>query len=119
VLLIDYSSLLQIILLESSYMKNRRVFMISVAACGSAMLTGLAQAQAKLDEKDAQAVALGYVADTTKADKKKYAKHSAEQKCNNCQLYQGKATDAAGGCALFPGKQVAGPGWCSAYAKKA
>jgi hypothetical protein len=100
-------------------MKNRRVFMISVAACGSAMLTGLAQAQAKLDEKDPQAVGLGYVADSTKADKKKYPKHSNDQKCSNCQLFQGKATDAAGGCPLFAGKQVAGPGWCSAYAKKA
>jgi hypothetical protein len=34
-------------------------------------------------------------------------------------LYQGKATDAAGGCPLFAGKQVAGAGWCNAYAKKA
>ena len=45
-----------------------------------------------LDEKDPQAVALGYVADTAKADAKKYTKHSEDQKCNNCQLYTGKSS---------------------------
>lgn len=99
---------------------NRRVFLMQVAACGSVLAAAGAQAQAaKVDEKDPQAVALGYVADTTKADKKKFPKHDAAQKCNNCALYQGKATDAAGGCPLFGTKQVAGPGWCSAWAKKA
>ena len=72
----------------------------------------------EVDEKDAQAVALAYVHDTTKVDKKKFAKHSNDQKCNNCALYQGKAADAWGGCPLFGTKQVAGPGWCSAWAKK-
>lgn len=98
---------------------NRRVFLMQVAACGSALAAGAAQAQAaKVEEKDAQAVALGYVADTTKADKKKFPKHANDQKCNNCALYQGKATDAFAGCPLFGTKQVAGGGWCSAWAKK-
>jgi len=99
---------------------NRRVFLMQVAACGSVLTAGAAQAQAaKVDEKDPQAVAMGYVADTTKADKKKFPKHANDQKCNNCALYQGKATDAAAGCPLFGTKQVAGNGWCSAWAKKA
>jgi hypothetical protein len=98
---------------------NRRVFLMQVAACGSVLTAGAAQAQAaKVDEKDPQAVALGYVADTTKADKKKFPKHANDQKCNNCALYHGKATAAAGGCPLFGTKQVAGAGWCSAWAKK-
>jgi High potential iron-sulfur protein len=98
---------------------NRRVFLMQVAACGSVLTAGAAQAQAaKVDEKDPQAVALGYVADTTKADKKKFPKHANDQKCSNCALYQGKATDAAAGCPLFGTKQVAGGGWCSAWAKK-
>jgi hypothetical protein len=37
---------------------TRRVFLMSVAATGAA-LAGAAHAQAKLDEKDPQAVALG------------------------------------------------------------
>ncbi len=99
---------------------NRRVFLMQVAACGSAMaaVTG-AQAQAKVDPKDAQAVALGYVHDTTKADGKKFPKHAASQKCSNCALFQGKGSDAWGGCPLFGTKQVAADGWCSAWAKKA
>lgn len=98
---------------------NRRVFLMQVAAAGTALAASQAHAQAKLDEKDPQAVGLGYVADTTKADGKKFPKHAADQKCNNCGLYQGKATDAFGGCPLFGTKQVAGGGWCSAWVKKA
>ena len=100
---------------------NRRVFLMQVAACGSVLAVAAgAQAQAaKVDEKDAQAVVLGYVADTGKADQKKFPKHASDQKCSNCALYQGKAADASGGCPLFGTKQVAGGGWCSAWAKKA
>ena len=95
--------------------------MMQVAA-GSALLaaaTAQAQAAPMVNEKDTQAVSLGYLADTTKVDGKKYPKHAAAQKCSNCQLFAGKATDASGPCALFPGKAVAGNGWCSAYVKKA
>lgn len=98
---------------------NRRVFMMQVAVGSSAVIASQAMAQAKVDPKDPQATALGYVADTTKVDAKKYPKHENAQKCSNCQLYTGKAADAWGGCSLFAGKQVAGPGWCSAYVKKA
>lgn len=98
---------------------NRRTFMLQVAAAGTAVAaTGGAIAQTKLEETDPQAVALGYKHDTTKVDKAKYPKHDVSQKCSNCQLFQGKPTDAWGGCALFGAKQVAGPGWCSAWVKK-
>jgi hypothetical protein len=97
----------------------RRVFLMSVAAAGAAMATG-AQAQAKpVDEKDPQAVGLGYVADAKRADAKKFPKYAAGQACGNCAMFQGKATDASGPCPLFAGKTVATKGWCSAYAKKA
>jgi hypothetical protein len=72
-----------------------------------------------VDEKDAQAVALGYKPDATNVDKSKYANFAAGQNCANCTLYQGAAGSEAGGCALFPGKQVAAKGWCSGYTKKA
>jgi len=97
---------------------NRRVFMMTLAAGTSALATA-AMAQAKLDEKDATAMALGYVADTAKADQKKYPKHEASQKCSNCQLFQGKAGAAEGPCPLFPGKSVAANGWCASWVKKA
>jgi High potential iron-sulfur protein len=96
----------------------RRVFLMTLAASGAALATG-AQAQALVDEKDAQAAALGYVADAKRVVIKKYPKFAAGQNCSNCALYQGKAADKAGDCPLFAGKQVAGAGWCSAWAKKA
>lgn len=99
---------------------KRRVFMFGVAGTVLAASAGAARAQAPMvDEKDPQAAALGYKADTAAVDAAKYPKHTAEQKCSNCQVYQGKAGDATGPCALFPGKQVAAPGWCSAWVKKA
>ncbi len=99
---------------------SRRQFMMTIATTGAALAaTGQAMAQAKLDEKDPQAVALGYAADTTKVDAKKYAKHDNAQQCGNCALFQGKPADAAGNCPLFAGKQVNTKGWCSAWAKKA
>ena len=99
---------------------TRRTFMMTVAATGAAALTAnRAFAQAEVDPKDPQAGALGYVADTTKVDAKKYTNHTAAQMCNNCALWMSKPTDALGMCPLFAGKQVNAKGWCSAYAKKA
>nr|WP_083716528.1 high-potential iron-sulfur protein [Pseudacidovorax sp. RU35E] len=88
--------------------------------CSAAAATfGLdVQAQTKVDEKDPQAMALGYVADATKTDPKKFPKYAPGQDCSNCVLFQGKPTDAFGGCPLFGAKQVAGKGWCSAWAKR-
>lgn len=73
----------------------------------------------KVDPKDAQALALGYVDNAAQADKAKFKTYAAGSQCGNCSLYQGKAGDAEGGCPLFPGKQVAAKGWCSAWVKKA
>lgn len=96
---------------------TRRAFFMTLAAGGSLLAT-VAHSQAQLNEKDPQAAALGYVAEATKTDVKKYPKYAAGQACNNCALYQGKSSDALGGCPLFAGKQVAGKGWCNAWAKK-
>jgi len=102
-------------------MTSRRSF-IQILPLAGALALGARSALAdapKLDPKDPQAAALGYVADATKADKAKFPKYAAGQACSGCQLYQGKATDAAGPCALFAGKQVSSKGWCSAFVKKA
>ncbi len=100
---------------------TRRVFFMQVAAGTTALAATqvMAQAPAMVNEKDAAAVGLGYAADTTKVDAKKYPKHAATQMCSNCQLYAGKAKEAAGPCPLFAGKQVSAKGWCSAYVAKA
>ena len=94
-------------------MKNtRRQFLImSAAGAATLSLNNLAHAQAMVAETDPQAQALGYKADTTKVDAKKYPKHAATQRCDNCALWQAKGAAAAGGCSLFAGKQVAAAGW--------
>lgn len=77
-----------------------------------------------VDEKaDATAKALGYYADATKVDTKKWAKRAgaegAKQFCSNCLLLNGgKVTaDAAAPCSLFPNKLVATKGWCNSWIK--
>ncbi len=71
-----------------------------------------------VDEKEAAAVALGYVADAARVDKAKYPKYAPGQACGNCALYQGVAGAAAGPCPLFAGQQVSAAGWCGSYVKK-
>jgi hypothetical protein len=90
---------------------------MTLAVSGAALTTGV-HAQALVDEKDPQAVALGYVAEAKLADAKKYPKFAAGQNCASCALYQGKAGDKAGGCPLYAGRLVAAAGWCSAWARK-
>jgi adenosylcobinamide amidohydrolase len=102
---------------------SRRIFVIQ-SLSGAGMLSALAtanpaQAQAAVTEADPQAVALGYQANGTKTDTKKYPNYTSNQSCSGCALYQGKATDSAGSCAVFGNKQVASIGWCSAWTKKA
>ena len=103
--------------------RTRRIFLLQLAAGTSALAARDALAQkgaaAKVDPKDPQAVALGYVDDTTQADSKRFPQHSNEQKCNGCQMYSGQASDKLGPCSIFGGKDVASGGWCSAWTKKA
>ena len=99
---------------------TRRNFVLALAAGGTVLATtARAQAPALVDEKNPQAAALGYVAEASRTDAKKFPKYAAGQTCSNCALYQGKPGDAAGVCPLFAGKQVTAKGWCSAWAKKA
>jgi len=96
----------------------RRSFLMTLVASGAALFTLSNAEAATVDEKDPQAVALGYVSQASKADAKKFPKYAAGQKCGSCQLYQGGAADH-GACALFAGKEVMASGWCSAYQNKA
>lgn len=101
-------------------MTSRRTFIQIIPLAGTlALLARSAHADAaKVDDKDSQALALGYVSDAARADKAKFPRYAAGQSCGSCQLFQGKPGDASGPCPLFGGKQVAAKGWCSAYAKR-
>ena len=104
---------------------SRRTFFMQSLSCASALgalaLTTTAQAQAAptaVLETSEQAQALGYKADSTKVDAKKYPNRAVDQSCSGCILYQGKAGDSSGGCAVFGNNLVAGKGWCGAWTKK-
>ncbi len=102
-------------------MTIRRRFIFALPAVALALATGRnASAQAaKLEETDAQAVALGYRHDAAKVDAKKFPTYQAGHNCANCQLFLGKPADALGACGAVGGKLVNAKGWCVVWAKKA
>ncbi len=97
---------------------SRRTFLINFAATGTGLCATPTMAQTELDQKDPQAVALSYAADSSKVDAKKFPKHDNTQLCNGCALWLSRPTDLKGNCPLFAGRQVSAKGWCSAWAKR-
>ncbi len=100
-------------------MTQRRTFIRIVPFLGLLALSARDALGAMVDDKGAQAVALGYVADSTRIDRATHPKFATGQACGNCQLFQGKEKDASGACPLFAGNSVSAKGWCNAYVKKA
>ncbi|MEZ5462017.1 MAG: high-potential iron-sulfur protein [Dokdonella sp.] len=100
--------------------KNRRRFLVSSAvALGSLPLIGQALRQPAhaadlppLPESNAQAAALKYTTDASKATAPNY---KAGSDCANCQFFHPDTK----GCTLFAGFSVEPKGWCSAWAAKA
>jgi hypothetical protein len=94
---------------------------IATVAAGGALVpkSSAAAEPPRLEEKDAQARALGYRHDASKVDRKKFATYQPGQACGNCQQFQGKAGADWAPCTIFPGKEVNAKGWCSAWVKKA
>ncbi len=98
--------------------RNRRTFMIQVAAGSAALCCGAAQAAPKkFDEAEPKAVSLGYKHDSAQVDRKRFPKQTAAEKCNNCMAWLGKPADPWAECDLTPDRLVANGGWCSSYVK--
>ncbi|MGD1983306.1 MAG: high-potential iron-sulfur protein [Chromatiaceae bacterium] len=98
---------------------NRRGFLgrIVVGAIGIATLPVVIAEEKKehLTEDDPYAKSMGFVTDTTRANSKRYKKHSVDQSCSNCQLYKGEAESAEGPCSFFGHRIVPSTGWCRNY----
>ena len=113
--------------MSSTNNPSRRIFMMQLALGGAAASLAVQAAPAAkpaaapvgnmVAETDANAKALGYAADATKVDAKKWPRHAKGQECLNCALYKGDAK--MGDCPLFAGKKVAAKAWCNSYVKKA
>jgi hypothetical protein len=104
---------------------SRRDLLVALAAAGGAVGLGATADRAhaadlvKLDPKDPQAVALGYIADAKTVDPKSNPTYAAGQQCTTCLQIQGKDGDTFRPCSIFPGKLVSANGWCRVWTKKA
>lgn len=106
---------------KKSFELSRRQFFATAGGAALASLVAKNAAAAglpELSETDSLAVSMGYKADTTKVDDKKYATHKASQACASCRFYQGEEKAATGPCQIFAGKSVSSKGWCQVYAAK-
>jgi hypothetical protein len=97
---------------------NRRIFLMQVAASGTALACSTAQAAPKkIEESEPKAASLGYKHDSAQVDGKRFPKHTAAEKCTNCMAWLGKAADPWSECDLTPDRLVSNGGWCSSYVK--
>ncbi|MBK7891293.1 MAG: high-potential iron-sulfur protein [Bdellovibrionales bacterium] len=106
------------------FLKFSSLSLVGAAAFGTLTFRpATAQAQAGklplVGPNDPNFTTLGYTADASKVDKKKWPKYAAGQSCSNCILFNGGkvTTEAEGACPLFAGKHVAAKGWCNSWAK--
>ena len=107
---------------DTSRRQALRFMAAGIASVPLAGLVGSAAALAadmpQVDEASAQAKALKYVHDATKAERvDKGGTPGDQQLCSNCQFIQA-AEGAWRPCQLFPGMAVAENGWCMSWMLK-
>ncbi|MGE5865660.1 MAG: high-potential iron-sulfur protein [Rhizobacter sp.] len=100
-------------------MTSRRTFLLTTLSCaGTAAAAPPARKPAPprpLREDDPHAVAVGYVEDAARVDRKRYPKFTPDQDCARCDLYKAPVDAPWGPCTVFPGQLVAGRGWCDVF----
>ena len=98
---------------------NRRVFMLQVAV-GAGALSGshAALAQDKLSPTDSYAKSMGFNLNTKDVDGARWKKHTNDQQCSKCQLWDGKPTDAFAACSFFGDQHTPATGWCKNFKVK-
>jgi hypothetical protein len=99
----------------------RRVFFMRVL--GGAVLIGAGagvapvQAAEKLSPTDPYARSMGFRLLTEEVDQTKYPRHTNEQHCQSCQLWNG-ADKEFGNCSFFDGAITPKTGWCKNFKPK-
>jgi len=99
--------------------KPRRVFVLQVLAGSAAWMAAQREAQAadKLDPSDPYAKSMGFRLNTAEVDQVKYPRHTVEQHCQFCQLWNGGDADF-GHCSFFDGAITPKMGWCRNFKVK-
>ena len=99
---------------------TRRLFIAHAVIASALAVTGRAAwAADELQESDPAAQALGYRIDASRVDSAKYPRFKSNQRCANCQFYQGAPSETSARCALFGAKEVRATGWCNGYQARA
>jgi hypothetical protein len=102
---------------------SRRDALKMAVVLGAAGLAGSARPAAAaepphLDQKDPNAMALGYHEDASQVDAKQFQTYRPAQKCDNCLQLQGQDAQPWRPCNLFPGQLVSANGWCRVWVPK-
>jgi hypothetical protein len=94
----------------------RRVFILQSVVGSAALLAGLPRVLAaeKLDPADPYARSMGFRLNTEEVDQAKYPRHTVEQHCSRCQLWNGGENDF-GHCSFFDGAITPKNGWCKNF----
>ena len=90
-------------------------FIVGAIGVASIPVVSAEKKKGRLTEDDPYAKSMGFVTDTTRANSKRYKKHSVDQSCSNCQLYKGEPGSAEGPCSFFGKRIVPSTGWCRNY----
>lgn len=98
---------------------ERRVFLLNVLSASTVLIVGagLADAAENLDPADPYARSMGFRLNTAEVDQVKYPRHTVEQHCQVCQLWNGGDKDA-GNCSFFDNAITPKNGWCKNFKVK-
>jgi hypothetical protein len=96
---------------------TKRALMLRVISAAGLLAVGDTQrafAADKLSPTDPYAKAMGFKLNTTEVDQAKYPRHTTEQACHNCQLWNGGTADM-GNCSFFNDALTPKNGWCKNF----
>lgn len=104
---------------------SRRAFLATAAVAASAAAIGLRPRSASaagenlphLTESDPLAKSLGYRANASEVNRKKFATYKPGEHCSICRFFLGKPGEKSGyaGCQIYAGYSVDAKGWCASY----
>jgi len=102
--------------LTETISKPRRVFLLHCLAGLAATGAGLDEAKAaeRLDPADPYARTSGFRTNTDEVDESRYPRHTKEQCCKACKLWNGGDKDL-GNCSFFDGAITPKTGWCKNF----